>query len=240
MGRVPRRRRVLAVPSILLVRHGQASFGGADYDVLSELGHRQAAATAEELVRRGVRASRVVAGRLARQRDTAVVIAERLGAESFAVDPRWDEYATADVLGHHSSTGVREDRPPGSDAPPISSRDFQELLEAALRRWIAAGDGSPAAETWPRFAARTHAALGDVAAELGPGEVGVACTSGGVIAAICAAALGAPPDPAFIAANRVTINAGITKLAVGRSGTTLVAFNDHAHLEGAEGLLTYR
>ena len=30
---------------VLLVRHGQASFGAADYDVLSPLGERQAAAT---------------------------------------------------------------------------------------------------------------------------------------------------------------------------------------------------
>jgi hypothetical protein len=30
------------VGAILLVRHGQASFGGADYDVLSSSGERQA------------------------------------------------------------------------------------------------------------------------------------------------------------------------------------------------------
>ena len=32
------------MPSILLVRHAQASFGAADYDVLSERGHEQVTA----------------------------------------------------------------------------------------------------------------------------------------------------------------------------------------------------
>jgi hypothetical protein len=37
------------------------------------------------------------------------------------------------------------------------------------------------------------------------------------------------------------VNASVTKVLVGRRGTTLVSFNDHAHLDGGEdGLLTYR
>jgi len=59
------------VPSVILVRHGQASFGAASYDVLSEVGYRQAELTALELRRRGARVECVVAGTLARQRDTA-------------------------------------------------------------------------------------------------------------------------------------------------------------------------
>jgi hypothetical protein len=37
----------------------------------------------------------------------------------------------------------------------------------------------------------------------------------------------------------VTVNAGVTKVVRGRSGTTLVSFNEHGHLE-ADGLVTYR
>ena len=40
------------MPTVLLVRHGQASFGAADYDVLSDLGRRQAQAAGRELARR--------------------------------------------------------------------------------------------------------------------------------------------------------------------------------------------
>jgi len=228
-----------AVPSLLLVRHGQASFGAADYDVLSAHGVTQARALAEDLERRGVRLDRVVSGGLARQRDTAEPLAAFAGCK-VGTDSRWDEYETDDVLSHHSATDAREDRPPGSDRPAISSREFQDILEAALLRWIAAGAESPATETWPAFSGRVAAALAEVTAGLGRGETAAVCTSGGVIAAVCVALLGVPA-PAMVAFNRVTVNAGVTKLAHGRSGTTLVSFNDHAHLErDGTSLVTYR
>ena len=66
---------------------------------------------------------------------------------------------------------------------------------------------------------------------------GLVCTSGGAIAAVCAALFRAPPE-SFVAFNRVTVNTGVTKLVRGRGGTTLVSFNEHAHL--APALVTYR
>lgn len=54
------------MPSVLLIRHGQASFGATDYDVLSDVGERQAAAVHAEIVRRGVGDARLVAGGLHR------------------------------------------------------------------------------------------------------------------------------------------------------------------------------
>lgn len=223
------------MPSVLLVRHGQASFGGENYDVLSDTGHRQAAAVAAELQGRGARVDRLVCGDLARQRDTAAPLAAWLGVEA-DVDPRWNEYRTEDLLEHHSDTAARESAVEG--APPISSRDFQGLLEKALLDWIGAGAGGPADEPYPAFAGRAEAALRDVAGGLGSGETAVVCTSGGVLAALSVALLGLPPQ-AFVAFNRVTINGAITKVAHGRSGTTLVSFNEHAHLERRD-LLTYR
>jgi broad specificity phosphatase PhoE len=227
------------VPSLLLVRHGQASFGAADYDVLSDRGHAQVAALADDLERSGMRPTVVLAGSMARQRDTAAPLARALGAP-LETDARWNEYDTSDVLTHHSSTAVREERPPGSDAPVVSSREFQDILEEALLAWIAAGDEGPAAERWPAFAGRAAGALADLAGRLGSGETGIACTSGGVLAAVCVALLRVPDD-SFVQFNRVTVNAGITRVASGRSGLTLVSFNEQAHLErSGESLTTYR
>jgi broad specificity phosphatase PhoE len=215
------------LPAILLVRHGQASYGGPDYDVLSERGRAQCAALAADLERRGVAVERVISGSLARQRDTAAA----LGREA-EVDPRFDEYRADDILAHHSGSDARLERP-GDVA--LTPREFQDVLERALLAWIAAGEGSPAPETWPAFAARVAAGLADT------GErPALVSTSGGVIAATCVALLRAPPE-AFVAFNRVTVNTGVTKLVRGRSGTTLVSFNEHAHLESPQGsLVTYR
>ncbi len=228
------------MPAILLVRHAQASFGAADYDVLSELGHEQARAVARELAERGEPPARIVSGSLVRQRGTADAIAQAAGVAEVATDARWDEYGSEDVLTHHSDAVARLERADGDDAPPLSSRAFQALLDEALLAWIAAGADGPAGEPFPAFAGRVAAALRDLAGSLGSGETAVVCTSGGVVAAVGVALLGVPAG-AFVALNRVSVNAGISKVVTGRSGTSLVSFNEHAHLErGRAGLLTYR
>lgn len=227
------------MPSILLVRHAQASFGGESYDVLSDHGAVQVEALVADLRRRGVRIDEVVCGSLERQKDTARPVAEALGLD-VAVDERWNEYRTTDILGHHSDARVSEERQPRDDSPPVSSRDFQAILEKALHAWIEAGEDGPTNEPWTAFAGRVEAALRELAEGLGSGRTALVCTSGGPISVACGALLGLPA-PAFVAFNRVTVNTGITKVVHGRGGTSLVSFNEHAHLEqGERSLVTYR
>src|SRR4051812_30533219 len=63
----------VVMPIVLLVRHGQASFGGDDYDRLSDLGREQSQATGRWLRHRELRRPVVVHGSLRRQRDTAAL-----------------------------------------------------------------------------------------------------------------------------------------------------------------------
>lgn len=226
------------MPTVLLLRHGQASFGGADYDELSERGQRQSGLLTDEFARRRLNVTRIVSGSLHRQRDTAAPVAGLLGLE-MTIDSRWNEYDMDDILAHHSRTAVRTTGA-GDDQHQVSSAEFQDLLEQALGGWIGAGSATPAAESWPAFIDRTRSALADVAAGLPSGTVGLAFTSGGVIAALCAQAIGVGAQ-ALIPLNRVMVNAGITKLVYGRRGATLVSFNEHTHLELADPpLVTYR
>lgn len=223
------------MPTVLLVRHGQASFGAADYDVLSPLGERQAGLVAEALAERGYEPSRVVTGGLRRQIDTAAALA----GPAPEVDERWDEYDSEGIIAHHGELPVRLDGG-GADGGPLTSREFQAILEPALVAWIETADGSPAPQSWTHFSGAGSAALAELAAELGRGETAVVVTSGGVIAALVGALLRTPAT-AFPALNRVVVNASITKLAIGASGTTLISFNDHSHLEAVDReLVTYR
>jgi broad specificity phosphatase PhoE len=228
------------VPTILLVRHAQASFGATDYDVLSERGAAQVAALVEGLARRGITADRVVCGSLRRQLDTAGPCAAAAGVE-VEVDPRFNEYDDADVIAHHSTSDVRLERRPGDEQPRVSSREFQEILDGALRSWVAAGASGPAGTPWPAFLDGVTGALRDLAGSLGSGQTAIAVTSGGVLGAVCATLMGLAPE-SFVAFNHVSVNAAISKVVVGRGGTTLVTFNDHAHLEeaGDSSLITYR
>lgn len=211
------------MPVVLLVRHGQASFGADDYDVLSERGREQSAVVAEELSRRALRSPVAVCGTLRRQRDTAEIA---LPAAVPTVDGRWDEYDHLGLLQRYV---------PADAAHDGTSKGVQGLLDHALATWVDDPRGG-----WDAFSGGASAALGDLVHGLEKGRDAVVFTSGGVVAAVCAQLLGLGAA-GVVALNRVTANGAITKLVVGGGGTSLVAFNDHAHFEGERrSLLTYR
>jgi broad specificity phosphatase PhoE len=210
--------------AIYLVRHGQASFGEQNYDVLSDLGHRQARHVGETLRERIGPFEHASSGTLARQIDTARGAAP---TGRLVTDERWNEYDPEWILRRYGDPGVE-----------VGPGPSQQLLERGLSLW--GKDISTGPESWVAFSSRSNDALNELAAGLGKGETGVVFTSGGVIAAIAARILGAGLD-GFIALNRVTVNAGITKIAIGRSGANLLCFNDHAHFDGEHRpLLTFR
>jgi broad specificity phosphatase PhoE len=209
---------------LLLVRHGQASFGAADYDVLSPLGRAQAALLGARLAPSAAGVRRVVSGALRRQQDTAAALVEAAGiSAAVETDARWDEYDAVDVVA-----GV----PPR--ATP-DSRAFQLLLDEALDRWTGGAHDAGYGESWPAFSGRVLAALED--AVRGPGTTVVVSSAGSI--AVCCAALLDLPSPGWTRLARVQVNTALTRVVTGGSGSTLVTVNDHAHVE-APGLTTYR
>jgi broad specificity phosphatase PhoE len=219
------------MPVVHLIRHGQASFGAAEYDVLSDVGHQQAKLLADTLLRRGIRPDRIIAGSLRRQRDTAATCAEAAAWElPVDTDPRLDEYNHVGLL-----------REPGGPAAagPADGRAVQASLDAALLDWIQSGRPTSDGRTFAQWRDGAIGAQRDFLGSLGRGGTGLVFTSGGIVAAICADLLGL--DPAgFLALARVVVNTGITKIVGGRGGISLISFNDHGHLEGGADLVTYR
>jgi broad specificity phosphatase PhoE len=215
---------------LLLVRHGQGSMGTADYDQLSELGHRQARAAGARLARADVSISQVWCGGLVRQQETAHAVLAELGRplSELRADVRLDEYDPLGVLGRD----IADD--PSAATTPASRRALQTTLDEALSRWIQGGPGYP--EPHGAFTGRVEAAVASLAAR--PGTT-LAVTSAGVIAVACAQLTGLSADR-WPALARVVVNASITKLITGQTGTHLLTFNDHAHLEGDRSLITYR
>ena len=164
------------MPVLLLVRHGQASFGAADYDVLSAVGRRQAEMVAASLAERGYHPARLLSGTLRRQRETAAAFAALGGPEiEIEEEPRWDEFDPDDVLTHHSDSALRLQA--NGAAEPLTNASFQAALEPALAAWIAHAEHSSTAQTWPQFSGAGTAALSDLATELTPGQTAVVVTS---------------------------------------------------------------
>ncbi|SFD27967.1 histidine phosphatase family protein [Tropicimonas isoalkanivorans] len=209
-----------------LVRHGQASFGADDYDVLSDLGARQAARAGAVLPRD----ARAFSGTLRRHLDSAT-------AAGFAVaqaDPAWNEFDYLDVIGvAHPGLGSMAALRTHLAHEPAPLRAFQALYEDAVARWMEGGAG-PYREPRRDFVARVQGTLDRAA---GDGDA-VVFTSGGVISAIVAGLLELTPMAAR-RIDRVLVNAGITTLATGRRGPQLLALNAQTHLQ-EDGFVTYR
>jgi broad specificity phosphatase PhoE len=223
------------MPTVLLIRHAQASFGSADYDVLSALGRRQAAVLAETLARRDLDWGPLASGSGRRHLETAAALP--LGARQ-APDPRWNEYDSESILRSHGDEATRLN--PGAGEEQLGWREFQARLDRALDAWTATPDGAGFDRAWSEFRDDAVAALADLAGSTERGETAVAVSSGGVIAALCCALIGLP-DGAFTELSRVAINTAITKIACGPRRSTVVSFNEHQHLEGAgRELVTYR
>jgi broad specificity phosphatase PhoE len=216
------------MPVIHLVRHGQASFGTDDYDVLSDKGRHQAALAGRELVRRAARTPVFASGRLLRQRDSASIVATEFTSSpvDLLIDDRWNEFDAHLLVGEHlGQTNVGEE---------MTSSEFQRHLNEAFIGWIEGSDGS-----WASFSEGALEALEDLAARIPKGCDGIVATSAGVTAAVVARLLGVPPA-GIVALNKASVNASITTVLAGASGLTLLTFNDHAHLLGREGMLTMR
>lgn len=212
---------------ILLVRHGQASFGGADYDVLSPMGEQQARRLGTALAERGVRPRAVISGSMRRQHSSAAALVKQAGwALATSVDPGWNEYDPDQMIAG-----------PANPQATLSREEFQAALEAGLRRWVVAEGPSTTGESFADFADRTESALRAIAANQSRGATDLVMTSGGVIGWIAATLLGGGVEQ-WIRLNRVAVNTGITKLVTGRQGISLVTFNEHTHLSREE--TTYR
>ncbi|MCW2757561.1 MAG: hypothetical protein JWO46_1307 [Nocardioidaceae bacterium] len=220
---------------LLLVRHGQASWGADDYDVLSETGWEQGRVLGRALAARGVAPTYAVRGTLRRHRETADAVGEGLLLPEVVVDAGWDEFDQDSLFGQVPVPW--EGREP-------ERGEFQVWFESVTERWTSGRADADYTETFTAFVERVTSALRRTADAAGSGTA-IVLTSGGTISVVTAGLLGAELDDLGRGAlwrrlNPVCANSGVTKVVVGGRGMTLVSFNEHTHLEQRPELLTYR
>ena len=226
---------------VLLVRHGQASFGADDYDVLSETGWEQSRLLGAYLAERGVTPDVVLRGDMRRHRETGEGMVEGAGwSAPIEAEPGWNEFDHLGVVATLFHSG-------GADLPrdrDLDRREFQQFFELATQRWTGGEHDAEYPESYSAFRSRVVGALSRACERAGPGGTVVVVSSGGPIATACAS-LVAPEedDPAVLAGlwrrfNTVVVNTSITRIVVGSTGARLLTFNEHPHLEGDH--LTYR
>jgi broad specificity phosphatase PhoE len=152
---------------LLLVRHGETDwnreqrFQGHADQPLNEAGRRQARALADELAEEDIDA--VYSSDLARARETAELIAERIGVP-LVEDPQLREIDVGEWQG-------------------LTRPEIEEQFPGSLRNWTERGHGWEEGETYEQLSKRVHESLERIVAQHPHGKV-VVVGHGGLIRVI--------------------------------------------------------
>jgi broad specificity phosphatase PhoE len=171
------------VPKIIFVRHGQAQFGQANYDKLSEVGHEQAVALGKAIFEQGITIDHWVSGDMVRHAETLRGISQgmRTQVSHQIVTPDLNEYdftgqLNARFVGSKAPVGLHTDR----------KTHFRALRET-LALWQNDKILNPP-ESWAAFETRLKRAQQTIFGL--EGDTILVVSSGGAISKIVANALG--------------------------------------------------
>jgi broad specificity phosphatase PhoE len=227
------------VSTLLLVRHGQASWHLPDYDQLSDLGAEQARMLGRFFSQRGVKLDAIYTGPLRRQQETARLVAH-IGQYPEPILERGLEVHPTQGLIRSALPALAKEDPAlaaklGDDAF-ASAGPFRRVFAFAMARWAAAAPVDEGVETHAAFCARVDGAIERIRDEQGRGCTVLAVTSAGPVARVLQTALGLSHETTF-RLNLVVANASLTELRWRDDEISVMGFNSVAHLEDR---VTYR
>jgi broad specificity phosphatase PhoE len=234
------------VSELILVRHGQASFGKDNYDQLSEQGQQQVAHLTSHWESLGDRFDAIYSGTLQRQQETAERLLPVIADQDTHLHPGLNEY-NADALlniywrDHAAEDGLVHAR----EEMRHDRKTFQRVLEKTCQHWIedrlVASEEDTTFESWRTYRYRVLSALEEIMQTHTGGSRVVIATSGGVIAVALQRALSLL-DEQVIACNWMIHNSSVTRLVYSGDRVSMGGFNSLTHLETPElrSLITFR
>lgn len=235
--------------SLYLIRHGQASFGSANYDQLSDLGMQQCLLLGQWMRQTNQPVEQIVLGEMHRHRQSAQAFMNGFGAAAHLHEQHWQLHAGLNEFDHEQL--LQKSRPEFADTAQLmqflSSQlhpraTLEKMFVAALSRWMISAHDSDYAETWTAFQARVGSAIHSLTTAAGSSpKHTIVFTSGGPISVICQQLL-AIPDTHFQRLLAALLNSGVSKLVYGDGQLKLVGMNAVGHLEqhNDSSLLSYR
>ncbi|MFT4863677.1 MAG: broad specificity phosphatase PhoE [Pseudohongiellaceae bacterium] len=233
---------------LVLVRHGQASFGKASYDKLSDNGIEQVKVLSRHWQQLGERFDHIYSGSLLRQRETAAELLGLVaGKPSAATEIKaFNEYSGDPLMRIYLRDYAHEFGDLQAVQWPITDpRLFQKLFERATAKWIQ-NQLTPAEtdqdfEYWQDFKTRVHVGLNELMAAHPKSSRLLLTTSGGVIAMALQRVLQFP-DEHVISTNWMVHNSSVTRIRYSGDRLSLTQFNNLAHLEKNDlaHMVTYR
>jgi broad specificity phosphatase PhoE len=236
---------------LYLIRHGQASFGDAEYDRLSRIGERQARILGHHLQRGVHPIDAFCTGGMERQDRTAEIAREAMGdspppqgtEQAFA---EYDHVALFEAYLPAFFETQPDDAPRDLEALLADSRQLERALRYVLRAWYEGrSHEGPPIETWQAFCGRIVGGVDALLQRYGPKRRVALVTSGGPIAAILRSVLGLS-NKRVLSINLSIYNASVTQVYCPGEGrladALLLGYNNITHLEmtGDRDLITFR
>jgi broad specificity phosphatase PhoE len=211
--------------NLYLVRHGQASFGAADYDNLSELGHRQSVRLGEYFAGKGLQFDAVITGTLKRHAQTWAGIAQGAGLTHQPLEwPGLNEYDSEAVIKAIHPTPLEN-----PDTPEMYRHHFR-LLRDGLTQWMNGVVSPQGMPSYDDFVRGVTSALEHVR-KSHTGNV-LIVSSGGPISTAVGHVLGTTPETTIELNLRIR-NSSVTELAYTPKRHMLVTYNTLPHLDDA-------
>ena len=234
--------------SIYLIRHGQASFGADDYDVLSPVGVEQAQVLGRHLADLGLTFDRCVAGDLRRQQHTATATLDQYSALGLPVPALETDSAFNEFDGEAIIRSLLPDLLSSEpDAVHVlrngaqNRSEFQRIFALLIERWLAGTYDPPGLESWLGFVERVQGGLQRILEAANHTDKIAVFTSGGTITALLHLLTRIPANDAFKLTWQIA-NTSLSRLKFQGREVTLASFNSHVHLQllKTPSLITYR
>ena len=211
--------------TLYLVRHGQASFGAANYDQLSDLGRRQSVRLGEYLSGKGLRFDAVLTGTLQRHAQTWEGIREGGGfVNPPLLWPGLNEYDSAAVIA------AIHPQPLAKPDSPEAYRQHFRILRDGLTQWMNGVVSPRGMPSYTEFVQGITSALDHVRREH-DGNV-LIVSSGGPISTAVGQILGTTPETTIELNLRIR-NSAITEFAFNPKRHMLLSYNGLPHLDDA-------
>jgi broad specificity phosphatase PhoE len=209
--------------NLYLVRHGQASFGAADYDNLSALGHRQSVRLGEYFAAKGLAFDAVLTGTLKRHAQTWAGIAQGAGYHTEPLLwPGLNEYDSEAVIKTIHAAPLQK-----PDTPALYRSHFR-LLRDALTQWMNGVVSPVGMPSYADFVSGVTSAL-DHVRQNHAGHV-LIVSSGGPISTAVGHLLGTTPETTIELNFRIR-NSSVTEFAFTPKRHVLVTYNTLPHLD---------
>ncbi|UUZ77685.1 histidine phosphatase family protein [Polaromonas sp. P1(28)-13] len=212
--------------TLYLVRHGQASFGADDYDVLSDMGQRQSVRLGEYFAHKGMKFDAVLTGTLRRHLQTYAGISQGLGVAAEAVQwPGLNEYDSHAVIAT-----IHPHKLENPTSPEMYRSHFR-LLRDGLAQWMAGVVSPQGMPSYTDFVAGVTSALDHIRSSY-EGDV-LLVSSGGPISTAVGHVLGTSPETTIELNLRIR-NSSVTEFAFTPKRHMLVTYNTLPHLDAPE------